>query len=1415
MKPRNSTPFRSHASITAAFSVALFSHFAAPTASAVTGTWLGTSGDWTNAGTWSGGTIADGAGFTANFTGVDIAADETITLTAPQTIGNITFTDATTSSNNLTVTGANLLTLDVALGVPAINVTQSGRSLTINSVIAGAEGLQKTGAGALTLNGSAVNTFTGGLNVNGGTLALDYNTLAIPTDLVSASNVLQINNGALTITGKNLAAATSAQTFASATFNTGRNNIVIAKGASAASATLNLGILTVNPGSVTAFSPTTAWTTTASITERVFIAAGGSVPTLPGSGSQFINALFHRTSASAGAVRWAAVNSSGQLLAGTAITNLVAGTGSTPTTPVQFQGAASLALTNTAVSTYGLLLNTTSNGLILTLAAGGTYTLNSIIQQQSANAVTIAPGTGASNLIIGSERNLVLNMDNGAGLTINAPIANNGGGASSVTIASTAPSGTTPGNIAFGGANTYSGATYVINGTLTLTNALALQNTSGITLGGASAATLTSSLPAITISAPITTANTGIASTISYYGGSGGGSIALDGAIGGTGNVAYTTPNASSGGNQNSINLGEVGAYAGSTNLNTGNQNNNLTLRNSAGAADVLPTSTVLTFGTGIGPASATRTTTFDLNGRNQTLAGLGSLAAVAVPNGRNHRVSSTAAATLTINSATDQTFGGTTVSGSLTTSAQITGAISLVKNGAGTFTLGGLLTGGATASGNSFTGSTKVLGGILVLGQSDSIKDSAFDTDGSIAGNAANGLRTTPSFLRIGGLTGGNDFATRFTTAGGNYTTLTGLTLNPGTGATLTYSGDVGNGAGAMNLTKSGAGTQILAAAQSYTGTTTGTAGALVATTTAALPGYNVPGKMIFNGGAIGAQVGGAGWTTAEVDTLLSNATKTSGALGIDTTNGNLVQWTPFTTNFGALGLNKLGAGDLTLDQANTYTGATTVTAGTLTLTNANALQNSALVTTGAGTVILSGVTTLNLSGLSGTTGDLGTVISSGYSGVTALTLNTPAGALLNYGGNIAEGATGMTVTKTGLGIQALSGTNTYTGATQINDGILVFRTKASKAAGTATAAAAGTIGLGVKAADAAFYSAIEVGDLFNATLTGFVLAPASGVAIDTTAASFDQTVSLTAARSLTKLGANTLTLSQVNSYSGATNVTTGTLSLTGSLTGGGAISTSGTSVLTQSAAGIISGASTFTQGSSGTSSLAGANTYTGATTVSAGTLALVGGSQTSPITVNNLASLGFTLGSPTTSTAAVTFDTGSSVKITGTPVPATGYTLLTTTATISGPLTLTPLVPGFQLQVDGGNTLKLVPVQGYTSWASLNGAGVNLDDDHDNDGVDNGAEYFIGGPTGSTTGFTPLPGVTNSAGVLSVTWTKAGTYTGTYGTDFSVETSSTLTGVWTTETLGVNVTITGNEVKYTFPAGTINFARLKVTGP
>jgi len=119
------------------------------------------------------------------------------------------------------------------------------------------------------------------------------------------------------------------------------------------------------------------------------------------------------------------------------------------------------------------------------------------------------------------------------------------------------------------------------------------------------------------------------------------------------------------------------------------------------------------------------------------------------------------------------------------------------------------------------------------------------------------------------------------------------------------------------------------------------------------------------------------------------------------------------------------------------------------------------------------------------------------------------------------------------------------------------------------------------------------------------------------------------------------------------------------------------------------------------------------------------------------------------------------------------------------------------------------------YATWQNANGAvGQAINLDHDNDGVSNGVEYFLGGNT-NTTGFTALPGVTDTAGTLSITFTQAASYTGVYGTDYVVQTSATLSGAWTDETVGGNVTITGDDVKYTFPAGTKNFVRLKVTGP
>ena len=129
-------------------------------------------GTWSDSGKWSGNLIAVGSGATASFTS-NITASRIISLDTPRTIGNITFND---SSNDLIIAGANTLTLDVPTGSPVIDVTQSGRTLNISSVITGNKGLQKNGAGILVL--ATTNTYSGTTSVTNGQLDLGSVSLA-------------------------------------------------------------------------------------------------------------------------------------------------------------------------------------------------------------------------------------------------------------------------------------------------------------------------------------------------------------------------------------------------------------------------------------------------------------------------------------------------------------------------------------------------------------------------------------------------------------------------------------------------------------------------------------------------------------------------------------------------------------------------------------------------------------------------------------------------------------------------------------------------------------------------------------------------------------------------------------------------------------------------------------------------------------------------------------------------------------------------------------------------------------------------------------------------------------------------------------------------------------------------------------
>lgn len=283
--------------------------------------------------------------------------------------------------------------------------------------------------------------------------------------------------------------------------------------------------------------------------------------------------------------------------------------------------------------------------------------------------------------------------------------------------------------------------------------------------------------------------------------------------------------------------------------------------------------------------------------------------------------------------------------------------------------------------------------------------------------------------------------------------------------------------------------------------------------------------------------------------------------------------------------------------------------------------------------------------------------------------------------------------------------------------------------------------------------------------------------------------TLSAGTSSGLNKTGAGTLEITSTsNSYSGATTVSAGTLRL-------------GASNVLPDTTNVTIAAATLDATTSGTETVSTLN-ITGAATINVATgakLAFTSGAPTWAGTLNLTGDLDFS----GATTSSLNFGSSSGLSdIQLLAISATGFT-------------------NFDLDAEGNLTADATSSSGFDTWKTTNNAaGQSLNDDHDNDGVSNGIEYFIGGPNGNTTGLTTLPGVTRAGDTLSVTFTKAADYTGVYGTDYRVETSATLAAPWAPQIAdpdpGFTVSFpSATEVKYTFPAGTKNFARLVVTGP
>ncbi|MFO1490493.1 MAG: autotransporter-associated beta strand repeat-containing protein [Kiritimatiellia bacterium] len=385
-------------------------------------------------------------------------------------------------------------------------------------------------------------------------------------------------------------------------------------------------------------------------------------------------------------------------------------------------------------------------------------------------------------------------------------------------------------------------------------------------------------------------------------------------------------------------------------------------------------------------------------------------------------------------------TLGGTMAGNTIT--GVISGALTLTKSGTSTWIL---------SNANTHTGITKVNGGSLILTNNLALQGSPFDPSG--AGLLDLSATNTPTF---GGLTGA-----------GNYTppaNVTGLTLNNGTGAVVTYSGSLGEGTPGLTLTKTGANTQALSGVNSYTGLTTVSGGSLQINSAGAIggsailvtggagnPGLTLDGGVVagagktltINGGGLGGffgalsnNSGGNEWAGGVI--IGSAGTR----IGVNGT-GTLTVSGVISSGASPHGITfrlKDNTGGLVLSGANTYLGDTTLVTATGVVQlagGANRLPVGTRLLFGSAAV--SGILDLNgqdqeiagLSVVSGTTNEIKASLPG------TLTVNTAAASPSTYSGLISGAAA---LAKKGPDTLTLTGANTYTGTTTVEEGILLI---------------------------------------------------------------------------------------------------------------------------------------------------------------------------------------------------------------------------------------------------------------------------------------------------------------------------------------------------------------------------------------
>ena len=487
-----------------------------------------------------------------------------------------------------------------------------------------------------------------------------------------------------------------------------------------------------------------------------------------------------------------------------------------------------------------------------------------------------------------------------------------------------------------------------------------------------------------------------------------------------------------------------------------------------------------------------------------------------------------------------------------------------------------------------------------------------------------------------------------------------------------------------------------------------------------------------------------------------------------------------------GASGLTKSGAGNLILAAANPYTGGTILTDGTLTLGHASAL--------GAGTLTIGGANNPYLNNPSGSTltptNDMiwaGNFRLGGSFNFAASNVSLTANATqeiystLTVGGVI-SGTVG--INKQGTGNLVLNGLNTYTGSTVARQGTVTINTlKNYGVASSLGAPATGSIVIAPNNSTNLIYTGtgdttnrpIQIGGIGSAGTTASVANNGTG-ALVFTAAIFNTPVGITggsAARNLALSGSfgNSATPNEIQGVIGDNT-------LNGASAPANRVS--------------------LAKGGTGAWKISGANTYTGTTTISSGTL-ILGLSHVLPDTTS------VTLGAATldadtrtdtvgildiTGAATIRLGTGGALRFAdSSAIDWTSGTLTLTGSFLSGSSVrfgtgsggLTPAQLA-RISKPGGGAVALnasgflidAPTSSYASWASANAAGTTPAGDQDYDGVSNAAEYLLGG-TVLTDDLSKLPALSTSGGNILFTF-KRDQASINAGTNLSIQVGTTL---------------------------------------